>query len=417
VLHTHSYCSDDDWEECSSGADSFADHSSTDVPENPSGTHRLPGASDTCTTSNIHALVTAPANVSTGPRPATCNTTNIHALVTAPATVDTYTDKHALVTVFPRPQQTPCKYLIKAFQYIDLIEHDLFSECYTATAPTSIPIVPPPRPSSTHHYSRADELLMSARMISLHRHNIQLRTLTVLDQLSLPLHLHNSTYHPSLIPQAVSAIRPRRTSLRKQPTPSSFRTTTHTPHVQIPPPLASHERSTITVNALLSRYPLPRNPPPRSMTRRRAFRSQRARTPSVPSYILATPPLRVYSTPQLTRPSLVPSRTVTKPFSLVRRVYLPTRRTLCAHTCHLLRAVSRACEGLLPPRTRTRARTRPRSVPRSASVPSTSSSPSSLPVSRGPPASPFPLFLLPPCGVVPFPCCFLRYEYRMKYPP
>ena len=308
---THSYCSDDDWEECSSGADSFADHSSTDVPENPPGTHRLPGASDTCTTSNIHALVTAPANVSTGPRPATCNTTNIHALVTAPATVDTYTDKHALVTVFPRPQQTPCKYLIKAFQYIDLIEHDLFSECYTATAPTSIPIVPPPRPSSTHHYSRADELLMSARMISLHRHNIQLRTLTVLDQLSLPLHLHNSTYHPSLIPQAVSAIRPRRTSLRKQPTPLSFRTTTHTPHVQIPPPLASHERSTITVNALLSRYPLPRNPPPRSMTRRRASRSQRARTPSVPSYILATPPLRFYSTPQLTRPSTVPSRTVT----------------------------------------------------------------------------------------------------------
>ena len=180
---THSYCSDDDWEECSSGADSFADHSSTDVPENPSGTHRLPGPSDTCTTSNIHALVTAPA------------------------TVVTHTDKNALVTVFPRSQQTPCKHLIKAYQYIALIEKDLFSDCNNATAPTSISI-PPPRPSSTHHYSRADELLMSARMISLHRHNIQMRTLTMLDQLTLPLYLHNSTYHPSLTPQAVIEIRP-----------------------------------------------------------------------------------------------------------------------------------------------------------------------------------------------------------------
>ena len=139
----HSYCSDDDWEECSWGADSFADHSSTDAPENESGTYRFPGAPDTCTTSNIHAPVTthanvstgAPdlcktsnihalvsdiANVSTGPRPATCNTTNIHALVTAPATVDIHTDKHAPVTVFPRSQKPPCKYLIKAFQYLTL---------------------------------------------------------------------------------------------------------------------------------------------------------------------------------------------------------------------------------------------------------------------------------------------------------
>ena len=240
----------------------------------------------------------------------------------------------------------------------------------------------------------------------------------MLDQLSLPLYQHNSTYHPSLTPQAVIEIRPRRTPQRKQPTPSSFRTTTHTPSVQIPPPLASHERSTITVNALFpSRRPLPSNPP-RTMTRRRASRTQRARTPSIPSYKLATPPLLYHSIPQFTRPSLVPSRTVAKPFSLVRRVYLPTRRTICVHTYHLLRAVLRARGGLLPPRTRTRARTRPRSAPRRpAYVPSTSSSPSSLPVSRGHPSSPFPLFLLPPCGVVPFPCCFLRYEYRMKYPP
>ena len=154
------------------------------------------------------------------------------------------------------------------------------------------------------------------------------------------------------------------------------------------------------------------------MTRRRASRSQCVRAPSAPSYILATPPLLFYSIPPPTRPSLVPSRTVAKPFSLVRRVYLPTRRTLSIHTYHLLRAVLMARGGLPPPRTRTRARTRPRAAPRRpASVPSTSSSPSSLPVSRGPPASPFPLFLLPPCGVVPFPCCFLRYEYRMKYPP
>jgi hypothetical protein len=297
-----------------------------------------------------------------------------------------------------------------------LIEKDLFSDCNTASAPTSIPI-PPPRPSSTHHYSRADELLMSARMISLHRHNIQMRTLTMLDQLTLPLYLHNSTYHPSLTPQAVNEIRPRRTPLRKQPTPLSFRTTTHTPSVQIPPPLASHARSTINVNALLPRHPLPRNPP-RSMTRRRASRSQCVRAPSAPSYILATPPLLFYSIPQPTRPSSVPSRTVAKPFSLVRRVYLPTRRTLSIHTYHLLRAVLMARGGLPHPHTRTRARTRPLPAPRRpASVPSTSSFPSSLPASRGPPSSLFPLFLLPPCGVVLFPCCFLRYEYRMKYPP
>ena len=208
-------------------------------------------------------------------------------------------------------------------------------------------------------------------------------------------------------------VRSRYTPLRNTPTPSSFRIITHTSHVHISPSLAFHERSTIPVHALL-RHPLPRNPL-RSTTRRRASRSQCGRAPSASSYVPAIPPLCYLPHPS-TCPSFITPRAVAQSLPLVRQIYLPTRRTFSAHTCYLLRAVLRARK-LLPSRTRTRARTRTSSAPRSASVPSTSSPPPLLPVYQGPPTSPFPLFLLPPCGVVLSPCCFLRYEYRMKYPP
>ena len=285
---------------------------------------------------------------------------------------------------------------------------------HDAHKPTSPP-TPPLRPYSTHQYSRADELLMSARMISITHYNIQCHTLTILQKLSPPLHLHNPTYHPSLIPQGMIGVRSsRRIHLRNTPTPSPLRTITPTTSDHIPPSFASHERSTIIAHALL-RHPLPRNPL-RSMTRRRASRSQCVRAPSTPSYVLAIPP-PCYPPHPSTCPSFITPRAVAQSLPLVRRIYLPTRRTFSVHTCYLLRAVLRARKGLLPSRTRTRARTRMSSAPRSASVPSTSSSPPLLPVYQGPPTSPFPLFLLPPCGVVLSPCCFLRYEYRMKYPP
>ena len=129
------------------------------------------------------------------------------------------------------------------------------------TAP--LPITPP---LTTHAYTRADELLMHARMISVGTYQRRLRSIRWSHRLSSPLYLHNCAYHPILTPSSVYR------GPRRYLPPTKTRVTSTPPLVLPTPParqqsLSPYTRSTIRANAisLLTRgqaQELPRPPPP-----------------------------------------------------------------------------------------------------------------------------------------------------------
>ena len=98
-------------------------------------------------------------------------------------------------------------------------------------------VLTPITPITTHAYTRADEILMHARMISLGRYQRKLRNIHWSHHHSCPLHLHNYAYHPSLIPL------PGYRGSRRYPSPmKQIRVTSPSPLVT-PTPSAYHTLS------------------------------------------------------------------------------------------------------------------------------------------------------------------------------
>ena len=112
-----------------------------------------------------------------------------------------------------------------------------------------VPLLPP---NTTHDYTRADEQLMHARMVSLSTYQAKLSSILWSHRHSPPLHLHNSAYHATLTPTHMYTgtrhYSPQRHLVRNPP-PLVL---THPVCVS---PFSSYDRTTIRTSALRSLRP------------------------------------------------------------------------------------------------------------------------------------------------------------------
>ena len=111
-----------------------------------------------------------------------------------------------------------------------------------------VPLLPP---ITTHDYTRADEQLMHARMISLSTYQVQKRGILWSHRHSPPLHLHNSAYHATLTPTNMYTGPRHYSHQRRIVNPPSLVLT----HPVCASPFSSYDRSNIRASALPSLRP------------------------------------------------------------------------------------------------------------------------------------------------------------------